>query len=86
MSAAYEKGKIHFDKHHIMFFHDVPKETDKKFRAYDGVKTRCRDMGLRYGIHYPSSFRVTHDGNSHLFTSPTDVHTFLEKIKERPRD
>ncbi|KAI4801018.1 hypothetical protein KUCAC02_006181 [Chaenocephalus aceratus] len=86
MSAAYEKGKIHFDKHHIMFFHDVAKETDKKRRAYDGVKTRCRDMGLRYGIQYPSSFRVTHDGNSHLFTSPTDVHTFLEKIKERPRD
>lgn len=48
MMAAYEKGKIHFDKHHIMFFHDVAKETDKKRRAYDGVKTRCRDMGLRY--------------------------------------
>ncbi|KAF3849487.1 hypothetical protein F7725_019206 [Dissostichus mawsoni] len=48
-------------------------ETDKKRRAYDGVKTRCRDMGLRYGIQYPSSFRVTHDGNSHLFTSPADI-------------
>ncbi|KAJ4932002.1 hypothetical protein JOQ06_010437 [Pogonophryne albipinna] len=86
MSAAYEKGKIHFDKHHIMFSHDVAKETDKKRRAYDGVKTRCRDMGLRYGIQYPSSFRVTHDGNSRLFTSPMDVHTFLKKIQERPRD
>ncbi|KAI4818120.1 hypothetical protein KUCAC02_011483 [Chaenocephalus aceratus] len=85
MSAAYEKGEIHFDKHHIMFFHDVAKETDKKRRAYDGVKTRYRDMGLRHGIQYPSSFRVTHDGNAHLFTSPTDVHTFLNK-RERPRD
>ncbi|KAJ4932381.1 hypothetical protein JOQ06_010804 [Pogonophryne albipinna] len=56
MSAAYEKGKIHFDKHHIMFFHDVAKETDTKRRAYDGVKTRCRDMGLHlsYGCtHVP---------------------------------
>ncbi|KAJ8410540.1 hypothetical protein AAFF_G00194440 [Aldrovandia affinis] len=85
MSAMQAKGKIHFNKHHIMFFHNVAKETDKKRRAYNGAKLKCKAMGLLYGIQHPSSFLVTHDGHSRLFTSPLDVHKFLKEIQEKAK-
>lgn len=77
MSAAYEKGKIPFDKHR-RWIRSAETATELKRGAEPW------DRVMEYDIHHFSGGHTK--ATPRLFTSPMDAHTFLNKIQEKGRD
>ncbi len=77
MRAARAKKDVLFQNHRIMFFPDLSAEVNKQRRQFDEVKKKLRAKGLMYGFIFPARLRVTVDGHTHVFQSPSEVNDFL---------
>ena len=81
MQAARKKGKIMYEGHHVMFFHDISTELHKKRKHFDDVKQRLRDLKIDYGIIYPAKLRLFHEGKPRMFADPASVELFIKELE-----
>lgn len=52
----------------------------KKRKEFDEVKKKFRDRDIEYGLFFPSTLRVTHNGKSHYFRKPDDAEKFYNAL------
>lgn len=81
MQAARKKGKILFEGHHVMFFHDISTELHKKRKRFNDVKQRLCDLKIDYSFMYPAKLRLLHEGKPHVFADPAGVEAFINQLK-----
>lgn len=81
MNMARDKGKMMHGTHQIMFFHDHPQSLQEKRKKYDAVKKNLRARGIKdFGIIHPARLLLTHEGQRHVFDSPTAAERFVNNL------
>lgn len=80
MNAARVKKDVLFQNHRVMFFPDLSAEVNKQRRQFDEVKKKLRAKGLQYEFIFLARLRVTVNGQSHVFQTPSEVDVFLTNM------
>ncbi len=84
VNAAKAKGnngnKILSKNIPVLLFPDLPTDIHKQQKRFDEVKRRLRARSIRYGMMYPAHLRITHEGDTIIFETPTDAENFLDRI------
>lgn len=66
--------------HIISFFPDFTAEVLSQRRAFDGVKRKLKEAGIRFGMLFPARLLVTHGTNKKIFGSVSDAELFVNTI------
>lgn len=64
----------------VHLFPDYPAELMKQRQAFDPVRKRLRDAGLRSGFIYLARLRVSSGTMDKVFSSPQDAEAFAETL------
>lgn len=81
LRAARDKGTLKYKEHTIRFYPDVTAETHKKQRAYDGVRQRLRQKGIKtHRVVFPARLLLTHEGKTELYNTPAEVERYMESV------
>lgn len=73
------KGGLKFKETRIYIFPDMSPELSCRRTAFNPVKARLRQAGIKYGMFYPADLRITCDGVSRTFKDLADVENFLTR-------
>uniref|UniRef100_H3ATU2 L1 transposable element RRM domain-containing protein n=1 Tax=Latimeria chalumnae TaxID=7897 RepID=H3ATU2_LATCH len=79
LQKARELGSLMWQGHKILIFPDLSRELQKKRKKFLDVKKKLREYGLKYGLFYPATLRISVDGEDFSFTSPIEARAFLAK-------
>ena len=83
MSAARRRGKVMYEGRHVMFFPDLSTDVQNQRKQYNQVKQQLREMDINFGLIFPAKMRVIHQGERHLFNSPSEVEAFIKRLRQR---
>uniref|UniRef100_H2ZVD0 L1 transposable element RRM domain-containing protein n=1 Tax=Latimeria chalumnae TaxID=7897 RepID=H2ZVD0_LATCH len=67
LKAAREKGN------NISFYPDLSRDLQQRRQHFTEACRQLLDRGIRYGIFYPATLRVTFNGVTSAYTSPEEV-------------
>lgn len=79
------KKEIFYEDRAIRFYPDLAARMHKKHKAFDSVRQKLRNMGIRNGIRFPAKLLLTYKGNTRTFDKPADVEDFIKSIQEEER-
>lgn len=85
LNAVRSKKQIFYKDRAVRFYPDLAAGIHKKHKAFDAVRQKLRDMGIRHGIRFPAKLLLTHNGNTRSFDNPSDVEDFIRRIQEEGR-
>lgn len=80
LQLARQQFPLRYNGKAVHFFPDYPAEVMKQRQAFDPVRKRLRDAGVRSGFIYPARLRVSSDTMDRVFSSPQDAETFAETL------
>ncbi len=83
LQLSRNNGELKFREARIHIFPDMSAELSRRRAAFNPVKAKLRQAGIKYGMFHPADLRVTCDGISHSFKEPADVEDFLAR-RNRP--
>ncbi|CAM4706480.1 unnamed protein product [Leuciscus chuanchicus] len=70
-----QKRELLFRGHWVFFHEDFSAELGKSVQR-SKIKSRLYEKGVRFGLLYPARLRVTHEGKTHLFSTPDEANEF----------
>lgn len=79
LAAARQKGEILYENTKLSFYPDFTAEVQKQRRQFSQVRTRLRDLGLKYAMLYPTKLRVQDQDRTHFFTTPEGAADWLDR-------
>lgn len=62
----------------ISIFPDFPPEVTEQRRAFDGVKKKLRDAGVKHGLLFPARLIFTFGTEQKIFQKPADAESFID--------
>ena len=78
LRRAREKQQIKVGEMTISIFPDFTAQVAKARAAYSDVKKQLRLVdGVRFGVVFPSKFRLTHNNQERFFSTPEEVQTYI---------
>uniref|UniRef100_A0A9J7YG37 Uncharacterized protein n=1 Tax=Cyprinus carpio carpio TaxID=630221 RepID=A0A9J7YG37_CYPCA len=80
LQLARQQFPLRYNGKAVHFFPDYPAEVMKQRQAFDPVRKRLREAGVRSGFIYPARLRVSSDTMDRVFSSPQDAETFAETL------
>uniref|UniRef100_A0A8C4GET5 LINE-1 type transposase domain-containing protein 1 n=1 Tax=Dicentrarchus labrax TaxID=13489 RepID=A0A8C4GET5_DICLA len=72
LQLSRNKGELKFREARIHIFPDMSAEFSRRRAAFNLVKAKLRQAGIKYGMFHPADLRLTCDGVSHSFKEPAD--------------
>lgn len=84
LQAARQHGDLLLDNATVRFFPDFTLRVQQERRTFDGVKRTLRELGLQYMMFYPARLKIIANRKSFFFTSPEEVHKWLDENARRP--
>lgn len=85
LKALRNKKEILYKDRAMRFYPDLAAGMHKKHKAFDGVRQKLRNIGIRNGIRFPAKLLLTYKGNTRTFDKPADVEDFIKSIQEEER-
>uniref|UniRef100_A0A8P4KJ98 L1 transposable element RRM domain-containing protein n=1 Tax=Dicentrarchus labrax TaxID=13489 RepID=A0A8P4KJ98_DICLA len=79
LQLSRNKGELKFREARIHIFPDMSAELSRCRAAFNSVKAKLRQAGIKYGMFHLADLRLTCDGISHSFKEPADVEDFLAR-------
>uniref|UniRef100_H3BAH7 L1 transposable element RRM domain-containing protein n=1 Tax=Latimeria chalumnae TaxID=7897 RepID=H3BAH7_LATCH len=86
LKAAQEKGRSTLQGNNISFYPDLSRDLQQKRQCFTEAHCQLLDCGIRYGMFYPASLKVTFNGVTSAYTSPEEVAAFIKTLPPRPLD
>lgn len=83
LAAARQKGEISYENTRLSFYPDFTADVQKKRRQFSQVRSRLRELGLKYSMLYPTRLRVQDRDQIRFFNSSEEATEWLD---QRPRD
>lgn len=85
MTASWDKSRnnqpLKYDDATVMLFQDFSAAVVRKRKSFDEVKRRLKSVDAVYRMLYPAVLKVTHSGNTKVFTDPGDVDKYLGTLE-----
>lgn len=85
LNAVRNKKLIFYKDRAVRFYPDLASGIHKKHKAFDTVRQRLCNLGIRNGLWFPAKLLLTHNGNTQTFDKPSDVEDFIRSIQEEER-
>lgn len=63
-----------------MFFQDLSATVLRKWKGFEDVKKRLRDIGAKYMMLYPATLKIVHGGVARSFDSPAKARAFVDTL------
>ncbi|KAL0188120.1 hypothetical protein M9458_015219, partial [Cirrhinus mrigala] len=63
----------------VLFFPDYMAEVMEQRWSFSEVLQRLRELKMRHVLRFLAKLCITYDGNTRMFTSPTDAKLFIDK-------
>uniref|UniRef100_A0AAX7T8R9 L1 transposable element RRM domain-containing protein n=1 Tax=Astatotilapia calliptera TaxID=8154 RepID=A0AAX7T8R9_ASTCA len=83
MKAARTIKELSYKDNKIAFLPDLPAETYRQQRQYDGVRKKLREIGLwKHRIIYPARLLLTNEERTQVFDTPADVDVYIKSLKQ----
>ncbi|KAK7933492.1 hypothetical protein WMY93_004388 [Mugilogobius chulae] len=87
MKAAKSHKELTYKENKVSFLPDLPAETYRQQRQYDGVRKKLREYGLfKHRIIYPARLLLTNEERTYVFDTPADVDAYIKSLKQVPND
>ena len=80
LQLARQQFPLRYNGKAVQVFPDYPVEVMKQRQAFDPVRKRLRDAGLRSSIIYPARLQVSSGTMNKGFSSPRDAEAFEETL------
>uniref|UniRef100_A0AAV2KF52 Uncharacterized protein n=1 Tax=Knipowitschia caucasica TaxID=637954 RepID=A0AAV2KF52_KNICA len=75
---AFSKGRLEIHGKQILIFPDYSADLTRRRAAFNEVKVSLRQQeGVRYGLLYPARLRVSYNGETKVFNTPSDVKDYI---------
>uniref|UniRef100_A0AAV2JIS7 L1 transposable element RRM domain-containing protein n=1 Tax=Knipowitschia caucasica TaxID=637954 RepID=A0AAV2JIS7_KNICA len=81
MSLSRTKGKLFFEGAQVHIFPDMSPEVGRQRAAFNQVKTKLRDAGVKYRMLFPAKLEITVDDSRMTFIDPCAVERFINRNK-----
>lgn len=59
---------------------DFPPEVSEQCRAFDGVKKKLREAGIKHGLLFPAHLILTLGSEQKIFLKPSDAEKFIATV------
>lgn len=79
------KKEVLYKDRAVRFYPDLAAGIHKKHKAFDSVRQKLRNIGIRNGIRFPARLLLTYKGNTRAFDKPADVENFIKSIQEEEK-
>uniref|UniRef100_H3AZX6 L1 transposable element RRM domain-containing protein n=1 Tax=Latimeria chalumnae TaxID=7897 RepID=H3AZX6_LATCH len=79
LTVARSLGTLEWNRCRILVFPDLSQDLMERRRRFMQVKKTLREKGLKYGLFYPATLKLTCDGETRSFTEPQAVEEFLQQ-------
>lgn len=83
LAAARKKGTVTYENARLSFYPDFTADVQKKRRQFTSVRSRLRELGLKYAMLYPTKLRVQVRDRAWFFNTPEEASEWLDR---RPPD
>ena len=80
MAAARKKPDLEHDGRRILIHQDLSPVIRGKRRAFNDVCRALISKGIRFGMHFPATLTVNHNGKEHRFEARGDAEDFLKTL------
>ncbi|KAL7383682.1 hypothetical protein ABVT39_021618 [Epinephelus coioides] len=84
LRLAKAKKELFFSGVRIYIYPDYSAAVLQKWREFNNIKKKLRELNIKYSLLYPATLKVTTNGKSRLFCCPEDVETFLRDGMSSP--
>lgn len=82
LNAVQNKKQIFYKDRAVRFYPHLVAGIHKKHKAFDAVRQKLRNMGIKNGIRFPAKLLLTHNGNTQFFDNPSAVEDLIRHIQE----
>uniref|UniRef100_H2ZW69 L1 transposable element RRM domain-containing protein n=1 Tax=Latimeria chalumnae TaxID=7897 RepID=H2ZW69_LATCH len=72
LKAARDKKSPTWAGQKILIFPDISKNLQEKCKLFLPIKKQLQLRGIKYGIFYPATLKITYQGTTESFTSPEE--------------
>ena len=79
LQEARRSGPIKVNNNTIMLFPDYTAAIQQQRSSFLTVKRKLHALNLKYALLFPARLRVTDDGKTHFFETPTEAWSWLEQ-------
>lgn len=80
LNLARLQSPLTFNGARISIYPDFPPEVSEQRRAFDGVKKKLREAGIKHGLLFPARLNLTFGTEQKTFLKPTDAEAFIDKF------
>uniref|UniRef100_H3ALB8 L1 transposable element RRM domain-containing protein n=1 Tax=Latimeria chalumnae TaxID=7897 RepID=H3ALB8_LATCH len=80
LRAAREKGCSVWQGNNISFYPDLSRDLQQRRQRFTEARHQLLDRGIRYGMFYPATLKVTFNGVTSAYTSPEEVAAFIKSL------
>uniref|UniRef100_H2ZZ05 L1 transposable element RRM domain-containing protein n=1 Tax=Latimeria chalumnae TaxID=7897 RepID=H2ZZ05_LATCH len=77
LTAVKSMGSLQWNGNKIMVFLDLSRELMERKQKFMPVKKILQEKGLKYGLFYPATLKLTCDGETRSFMEPQAAEEFL---------
>lgn len=74
------QSPLSFNGARISIYPDFPPEISEQRRAYDGVKKKLREVGIKHGLLIPARLTFTFGAEQKIFQKPADAEAFIDRF------
>ncbi|KAK7907598.1 hypothetical protein WMY93_016210 [Mugilogobius chulae] len=79
LAISRKKGQLSYDGHKVYIFPDLSPGLAKKRAAFNAVKNKLYQKGVKFFLRYPAVLCVTHQENVYKFVSADAAEDFLKR-------
>lgn len=83
LRLARQHSPLKYDGVQISIFPDLTAEVLSQRRAFDGVKKKLKEAGIRFGMLFPARLIVTQGTNKKIFGSVSEAEVFVNTVIEQ---
>uniref|UniRef100_H3A7N9 L1 transposable element RRM domain-containing protein n=1 Tax=Latimeria chalumnae TaxID=7897 RepID=H3A7N9_LATCH len=80
LRAAREKNRLEWNGNRISLFPDLSKELQERRQRFNPVRRLLQEKGVKYGVFYPVTMKVTFNGKTSAFADPVEALEFAESL------
>uniref|UniRef100_H3A9T6 L1 transposable element RRM domain-containing protein n=1 Tax=Latimeria chalumnae TaxID=7897 RepID=H3A9T6_LATCH len=73
LKAAWDMKSPTWEGQKILIFPDISKNLQEKCKLFLPIKKQLQLRGIKYGIFYPATLKITYQGTTESFTSPEEA-------------
>uniref|UniRef100_H3AEK4 L1 transposable element RRM domain-containing protein n=1 Tax=Latimeria chalumnae TaxID=7897 RepID=H3AEK4_LATCH len=81
LTTARSLDTLEWNGSRILMFPDLSRDLMERQQKFMPIKKVLREKGLKYGLFYPATLKLTCDGETRSFTEPKAVEEFLQQRK-----